>query len=148
MRMGTPSRNMISGTPAQAPDIGVSMALRCAATRTTSYRRHSSLRSSIRVDRAPTRSGCAQMMERPLAPGREAFPAPGGRKTPPVVPQPRTPPAATHLQTFATSSLFTATDPDADPVMQYDLWDSGAGGGHWLLNGTALASGQDNFVSA
>jgi hypothetical protein len=55
---------------------------------------------------------------------------------------------ASRSQTYAASSLFTASDSDGDPIAQYDFWDSGAGGGHWLLNGAALTPNQDNFVNA
>ena len=53
-----------------------------------------------------------------------------------------------HSNAVAASSLFTASDADGDPPTQYDFWDSGSAGGHWLLNGTALPNGQDNFISA
>jgi hypothetical protein len=49
--------------------------------------------------------------------------------------------------TVAATSLFTAGDGDADSIVQYDFWDSGQAGGHWLLNGNALPNGQDNFVA-
>src|SRR5207244_1623326 len=68
--------------------------------------------------------------------------------TPPVV----TPTGAniivSHSTPVAASSLFTASDADGDSITQYDLYDNGAGGGHWLLNGTALANGQIDLVSA
>src|SRR2546429_331376 len=35
-------------------------------------------------------------------------------------------------QSFAVSSLFTASDPFGDAITQYDFWNSGAGGGHFL----------------
>ena len=56
--------------------------------------------------------------------------------------------SAAHGQSFQASTLFTASDPFNDPMTQYDFWDSGAGGGHFTLNGQALAANQDNFVSA
>jgi hypothetical protein len=55
---------------------------------------------------------------------------------------------ATHNQSFAASSLFTASDPFGDPITQYDFWDTGTGGGHFTLNGRPLGAGQDNYVSA
>jgi hypothetical protein len=55
---------------------------------------------------------------------------------------------ATHGQSFAASSLFTASDPDGDTITQYDFWDTGTGGGHFVLNGTALGANQDNYVTA
>ena len=51
-------------------------------------------------------------------------------------------------QTFAVSSLFSASDPDGDAIAQYDFWDTGAGGGRFVLNGQALGANQDNYVSA
>jgi hypothetical protein len=51
-------------------------------------------------------------------------------------------------QTFAASSLFTASDADTDGITQYDFWDTGSGGGRWMLNGTPLGTNQDNFVNA
>jgi hypothetical protein len=56
--------------------------------------------------------------------------------------------AATHNQSFAASSLFTAGDPFSDPIITYDLWDTGSGGGRLVLNGQALAANQDNDLSA
>jgi autotransporter passenger strand-loop-strand repeat protein len=50
-------------------------------------------------------------------------------------------------QTFAASSLFTANDADTDPPVQYDFWDSGAGGGHWFNGAQQLGNGQSNPVS-
>jgi enterochelin esterase-like enzyme len=55
---------------------------------------------------------------------------------------------ATHGQSFAASSLFTATDPDGDAITEYDFWDMGSGGGHFAVNGVALGANQDNYVSA
>jgi hypothetical protein len=54
----------------------------------------------------------------------------------------------TASQTFAASTLFSASDPFNDPIEQYDFWDTGTGGGHFMLNGQALATNQDNYVSA
>jgi hypothetical protein len=51
-------------------------------------------------------------------------------------------------QSFAASSLFTASDPFGDAIAQYDFWDTGAGGGHFALNGQALGASQENIVSA
>src|SRR5262249_30752342 len=42
----------------------------------------------------------------------------------------------------------TYSDPLGDPATQYDVRDSGGGGGHFVLNGQALAAGQDNLVTA
>jgi hypothetical protein len=51
-------------------------------------------------------------------------------------------------QNFAASSLFTYSDPFGSPAVQYDLWNSGGGGGHFVLNGTSLPANQDNVVYA
>src|SRR5262249_34609592 len=51
-------------------------------------------------------------------------------------------------QIFAASNLFTASDPFNDPIEQYDFWDTGSGGGHFLLNNQPLGTNQDNYVSA
>jgi hypothetical protein len=51
-------------------------------------------------------------------------------------------------QTFAASTLFTTSDPFNDPIEQYDFWDTGAGGGHFVVNNRALGTNQDNYVSA
>jgi hypothetical protein len=51
-------------------------------------------------------------------------------------------------QIFAASSLFTYSDPFGSPATQYDVWNSGAGGGHFLLNGTALPANADNIIPA
>ena len=53
-----------------------------------------------------------------------------------------------HLHTVAASTLFTASDADFDPIVQYDFWDTGAGGGHWIINGTNGMTNADNFVPA
>ena len=53
-----------------------------------------------------------------------------------------------HLHTVAAASLFSASDADGLAITQYDFWNTGVGGGHWLLNGVALGSNRDNIVSA
>jgi hypothetical protein len=35
-------------------------------------------------------------------------------------------------QTFAATSLFTASDADGDTLTQFDFWDTGGGGGRWM----------------
>jgi autotransporter-associated beta strand protein len=55
---------------------------------------------------------------------------------------------ASHLHTIAASSLFTATDGNGGVITAYDFWDTGAGGGHWLLNGSPLGANQDNILSS
>jgi hypothetical protein len=51
-------------------------------------------------------------------------------------------------QNFTVSSLFTASDPFGDAITQYDFWDTGSGGGHFVLNGVTLGANQDNIVTA
>jgi hypothetical protein len=51
-------------------------------------------------------------------------------------------------QAFAASSLIGYSDPFNSPATQYDFWNSGAGGGHFVLNGNTLQAGQDNIISA
>ena len=53
-----------------------------------------------------------------------------------------------HTQSTAASTLFTATDADSDPIIQYDFWDNGAGGGHWSINGVAQGSNTVIMVTA
>jgi hypothetical protein len=60
----------------------------------------------------------------------------------------RTNVVAAHGQSFAASSLFTANDPFGDAITDYDFWDSGTGGGHFVLNGQTLGANQDNYISA
>ena len=51
-------------------------------------------------------------------------------------------------QSFAASSLFSYSDPFGSPATQYDFWNTGDGGGHFVLNGTALGANQHNIISA
>jgi hypothetical protein len=51
-------------------------------------------------------------------------------------------------QNFAASSLFSYSDPFGSPATQYDFWNTGGGGGHFVLNGTALGANQHNIISA
>jgi autotransporter-associated beta strand protein len=55
---------------------------------------------------------------------------------------------ASHLHTIAASSLFTASGGNGGAITAYDFWDTGANGGHWLLNGSPLGANQDNIVNA
>jgi hypothetical protein len=68
--------------------------------------------------------------------------------TPPVVTSVSSVIPARINQTFALSSLFTASDPDGDAVSVYDLVDTGGGGGHWLLDGGPLPANNENLVPA
>src|SRR5207248_1262972 len=72
-----------------------------------------------------------------------------------VTGQPDTPPVVTvanltaaHGQSFAASNLFTASDPDGDAITQYGFWDTGSGGGHFMLNGVAQGTNQEIDVTA
>ena len=51
-------------------------------------------------------------------------------------------------QTFAASNLFSAADVDMDLPVQYDFWDNGAGGEHWVTNGAPGLTNTDNPVNA
>jgi hypothetical protein len=51
-------------------------------------------------------------------------------------------------QIFAASSLFTASDPDGDAITQYDFWDTGSGGGRFLVNGVTQPTNGDIYVNA
>ncbi len=45
-------------------------------------------------------------------------------------------------------TLFSANDADGDTMTQYQLWDGGAGGGHFTVNGITVAANQAFTVSA
>src|SRR5439155_1487990 len=51
-------------------------------------------------------------------------------------------------QSFVASSLFTASDADGDTLTQYDFWDTGGGGGHFLVNGVTQPANQDIHFTA
>jgi hypothetical protein len=68
--------------------------------------------------------------------------------TPPVVTVSNSNITASPGQIFAPSSLFTASDPDGDAITQYDLWDTGGGGGHFLVNGVVQPTNGDIYVIA
>ena len=55
---------------------------------------------------------------------------------------------ATHGQSFAASALFTASDSDGEAIAKYAFWDTGGGGGHFLLNGVAQGTNQEIDVTA
>ena len=55
---------------------------------------------------------------------------------------------AAHGQSFAASSLFSASDADGDTITKYAFWNSGTGGGHFVLNGVAQGTSQEIDVSA
>ena len=71
-----------------------------------------------------------------------------GTDTAPVVTLVSANVTVSHQTPVSATSLFTASDADGDPIVQYDFWDSGSAGGTWLLNGNPLLLGMDNFVSA
>ncbi len=56
--------------------------------------------------------------------------------------------SALHGQVFAAAQLFTASESDGDTITQYDFWNTGTGGGRFLLNGIAQGTNQDIYVSA
>jgi hypothetical protein len=68
--------------------------------------------------------------------------------TPPVVTVSNSNITASPGQIFAADSLFTASDPDGDAITQYDFWDTGGGGGHFLVNGVAQPTNGDIYVTA
>ena len=51
-------------------------------------------------------------------------------------------------QTFAASSLFMARDADGDTITKIALWDTGTGGGHFVVNGVAQAPNVEIDVTA
>ncbi len=55
---------------------------------------------------------------------------------------------ATHGQSFAVSSLFTYSDSFGSAATQYDVWNDGSGGGHFVLDGVTLAANQDHIITA
>ena len=68
--------------------------------------------------------------------------------TPPVVTVSNSNITASAGQVFAASSLFTASDPDGDAISQYDFWDLGDAGGHFVLNGVIQPTNTDIYVTA
>jgi hypothetical protein len=46
--------------------------------------------------------------------------------------------SANHNQSFAVSSLFVASDPFNDAITEYDFWNSGTGGGRFIINNQTL----------
>ena len=58
---------------------------------------------------------------------------------------------ATHGESFNASSLFTYSDPIGAAATEYDVWNAGTGGGHFVLGnvlGTTLPANQDNIITA
>jgi hypothetical protein len=56
--------------------------------------------------------------------------------------------SATHGQSFAAPSVFSASDPDGDLLAEYGFWDTGGGGGHFILNGAPQGNSQEIDVTA
>src|SRR5207237_7188506 len=68
--------------------------------------------------------------------------------TPPLVTVSNSNITASPGQVFAASSLFTASDADGQAITQYDFWDFGGGGGHFLVNGVTQPTSTDVYVTA
>jgi hypothetical protein len=68
--------------------------------------------------------------------------------SPPIVAPVNANVTAVNGQTFAASSLFTVSDPDGGAITQYDLWDTGIGGGRFVVNGVVKPANRDIIVSA
>ena len=49
---------------------------------------------------------------------------------------------------YAASTFFSATDADGDPILQYEITDTSAGGGFWRLGGVAIAAGVPTTLTA
>jgi hypothetical protein len=65
-----------------------------------------------------------------------------------TVPHPTLKLEASRGERFSASSLFIASGLPGDPITQYGLWNSGRGGGHFVLNGVVRASNQEIDVPA
>ncbi len=50
--------------------------------------------------------------------------------------------------TKALASMFSVSTPDGRPITKYELWDTGTGGGHFLVNGVAQATGMEIDLTA
>ena len=50
--------------------------------------------------------------------------------------------------TLAASSLFSVSDAEHDPIVQYDFWDTGTGGAHFVVNGASQGNNREVYVSA
>ena len=51
-------------------------------------------------------------------------------------------------QTFSAGSLVTYSDAFGNAATKYDVWNSGGGGGHFMLNGASLGINQNNVITA
>src|SRR5207248_2497298 len=82
------------------------------------------------------------------SPWSRGFTVTGPVDTGPVVTPTSLSITAAHGQSFAASSLISYSDPFGDPATQYDFYDNGSGGGHFVLNGQTLSTNQVNNVTA
>ena len=55
---------------------------------------------------------------------------------------------ATHFQVFPPTSLFSVSDADGDAIASYAFWDTGAGGGYFVLGGVVQPANQEIDVTA
>ncbi|MBW7900131.1 MAG: hypothetical protein H3C26_01520 [Rhodocyclaceae bacterium] len=51
-------------------------------------------------------------------------------------------------ESAAAADLFTATDPDGDPIAKYEFWDDTDGGGRFVLDGIGQAAGAAITIAA
>jgi len=51
-------------------------------------------------------------------------------------------------EVFAASSLFSVSDPDGNPITEYELYDFTTGGGHWVVNGVAEPATTAIYITA
>ena len=56
--------------------------------------------------------------------------------------------AAVHGQVFSAAQLFTTSESDGDTITQYDFWNTGTGGGRFLVGGVTQGTNQDIYVPA
>ncbi|MFZ1095889.1 MAG: hypothetical protein WAN75_42860 [Xanthobacteraceae bacterium] len=81
-------------------------------------------------------------------PWSSSFTVTGPIDTGPVITPANSSTHAVANQIFNAASLFSYSDPFGYGAQQYDFWNGGSGGGHFLLNGSALPPNQDNIISA
>jgi len=56
--------------------------------------------------------------------------------------------ATTSGEVFSASSLFSASDPSGNPIVEYELYDWTTGGGHWVVNGVVEPAATDISITA
>ena len=71
-----------------------------------------------------------------------------GANTAPVVAPTSASFVVSHNSSVSATTFFTVYDQDGDAIAQYDFWDTGAGGGHWSINGAAQVSNTEIIVNA